>query len=393
LQKNGDFKAAAVNFRQAADLLLQQASLPQARKAMEMMQTAELQHYFHDASIAQDQSHRTRLKDIPRDSAVVYSMVLPDRIELVMGFKSELKRFSIPVDTAALGRDINKLRTSLEKRTQWTFSEESQKIYNLIVKPMEAELAAHGSKTLVFMPDGVLRTIPFAALHDGSRFLIEKYSVALSPGLELTDSRPIPQKDAKMLSAGLTEAVQGFAPLGNVKEELDGIQGLYKGDRLENSTFNVGGLRESLGSNPYSIVHIATHGKFGPSATETFLLAWDGKIDMNQVGELMKESETRKTPVGMLCLSACETAAGDDKAALGLAGVAVKSGARSAMATLWSVSDQAASQLVLEFYNQLRNSGVSKAEALREAQLKLLDDPQYRHPFYWSPFLMIGNWL
>jgi CHAT domain-containing protein len=238
----------------------------------------------------------------------------------------------------------------------------------------------------------VLRTIPFAALNDGRRFLIEKYSVALSPGLELTDSRPIPQKDAKMLSAGLTEAVQGFAPLGNVKDELDGIQGLYKGERLENSSFSVENLRERLESAPYSIVHIATHGKFGPSATDTFLLAWDEKIDMNQVGQLMKESETRKTPIGLLCLSACETAAGDDKAALGLAGVAVKSGARSAMATLWSVSDQAASNLVLEFYSQLRNSGASKAEALREAQLKLLDDPQYRHPFYWSPFLLIGNW-
>jgi CHAT domain-containing protein len=379
-------------FRAAAGMLLQRASLPQAQAAIEMMRTCELEEYFKDGSIAQAQAHKTNLRDIPKTTAVAYSLVLPDRVELILGFNSGLKRFTIPVDAGTLTRDINRLRTSLERRTRWDFSEESQKIYNLIVKPMEAELAAHGSHTLVFMPDGVLRTIPFAALSDGSRFLIEKYSVALSPGLNLTDSRPIPQHDPRLLSAGLTEAVQGFAPLGNVKDELDGIGGLYKGDRLVNSDFSLRSVREGLESNPPSIVHIATHGKFGPTAADTFLVAWDELIDMNQVGQLMKASELRKTPVGLLCLSACETAVGDDKAALGLAGIAVKSGARSAMATLWSVSDQAASNLVLEFYNQLRNSGVSKAEALRAAQLKLLEDPRYRHPFYWSPFLLIGNW-
>jgi CHAT domain-containing protein len=92
-------------------------------------------------------------------------------------------------------------------------------------------------------------------------------------------------------------------------------------------------------------------------------------------------------------LSACETAMGDDQAALGLAGVAIKAGARSALATLWSINDRASSALVMEFYRQLGDSSVSKAVALQRAQLKMLADSAYDHPAYWSPFLLLNNWL
>ena len=258
---------------------------------------------------------------------------------------------------------------------------------------MELDLSIHGINTLVFMPDGALRTVPFAALHDGRQFLIERFAVVVTPSLDLTDTRSVKRKQAKVLSAGLTESVQGFAPLPNVKGELDGIQDIYKSDRLENNTFVSTGVSDGLRANPYSVVHIATHGKFGSKASDTFLLAWDGKIDMNQLDGMMKQPRANGVPLELLTLSACETAAGDDRAALGLAGVAVKAGSRSALATLWSVSDQAASELVLEFYTQLQNPSISKAEALQAAQLKLMDSRNYRHPYYWSPFLLIGNWL
>ncbi|MCE5336366.1 MAG: CHAT domain-containing protein [Desulfobacteraceae bacterium] len=391
-QRSGDYWNAVVNFREAADMLLQQSSLPNAREAIELMKAAELQAYFQDGSIA-DQMHKTRLKDIPKDSAVVYTLIFPKRVDLVLMLRSGLKKFTVPVDSESLERDINKLRASLERRTRWDFLADSQHLYKLIVRPLEIELNLHGINTLIFMPDGVLRTVPFAALHDGSRFLIEKYAVVVTPSLNLTDPRSLKRRDTRVLSAGLTESVQGFAPLANVKDELDGIQSIYGADRLENRSFVEANVSQSLKGNPYSIVHIATHGKFAPSATDTYLLAWDGRIDMNQLDSLMRQSGGRNAPIELLFLSACETAAGDDKAALGLAGVAVKAGARSALATLWSVSDQAASELVLEFYKQLQNPSITKAEALQAAQLKLIDDARYRHPFFWSPFLLIGNWM
>ena len=392
-QKAGDFASAAVSFREASDMLLQSASVSQAREAIELMKMAELQDYFHDAGITGDQEHKTRLKDLPKDTAVVYTMILPQRLDLILGMRSGIRKFSVPIEAATLSQEVNALRSSLQRRSRWDYSAEARKLYNLIMKPLELELNANEINTVIFVPDGVLRTVPFAALYDGSRFLIEKYAVVVSPGLNFTDPRLIQRKDTRVLSAGLTESVQGFTPLCNVGGELDGIQGLYRADRLQNTSFVEGKVRENLKDNPYSIVHIATHGSFARNASDSFLLTWDSRIDMNGLDHLVKQSVSSKNKVELLSLSACETAAGDDRAALGLAGVALKAGTRSALATLWSVNDQASSELVLEFYRQLKNPGVTKAEALQAAQLMLLDDPRYRHPYYWSPFLLIGNWL
>ena len=144
---------------------------------------------------------------------------------------------------------------------------------------------------------------------------------------------------------------------------------------------------------PYSVVHIASHGHFDRDPKRSFLLSYDGRLTMDELERLMKQTRYRDDAVELLTLSACRTAAGDDRAALGLAGVAVKAGARSAVATLWYVNDEASSRLVTEFYQTLRTSPTSKAIALQAAQRKTLADPRYRHPGYWSPFLLIGNWL
>ena len=124
------------------------------------------------------------------------------------------------------------------------------------------------------------------------------------------------------------------------------------------------------------------------------MLTYDGKLTLDNLEALIRPSQYRGKPVELLVLSACQTAAGDDRAALGLAGVAVKAGARSALASLWSVNDQSTSALITEVYHQLReHPTISKARALQAAQIKLLDDRRYRHPCYWAPYLLIGNWL
>ena len=129
-------------------------------------------------------------------------------------------------------------------------------------------------------------------------------------------------------------------------------------------------------------------------SSQSFLLAYDSKISMNELAAVIGATRFREErPLELLTLSACRTAAGDDRAALGLAGVALRSGARSALATLWSVNDQASTDLITEFYTQLAKPAVSRAEALRRAQLKLLGVHHYRHPSYWSPFVLISSWL
>lgn len=197
-----------------------------------------------------------------------------------------------------------------------------------------------------------------------------------------------------MLLSGISEAVQGFPPLTFVPGELRSIELLYPSETLLNEGFTLKQLERKVTDEQYSILHVASHGSFDRDARKTFLLTYDRKLTLNGLESLIRPSQYRGRPVELLVLSACETAAGDDRAALGLAGVAVKAGARSALATLWFVNDQSTSELITEFYGQLRRSpSSSKARCLQLAQIKLLSDRRYSHPCYWSPYLIIGNWL
>jgi CHAT domain-containing protein len=248
-------------------------------------------------------------------------------------------------------------------------------------------------QTLVFVPDGALRTIPFSALHDGKSFLIQKYALAMTPGLYLTDPRPINLQKIRTLAGGLIRSVQGFPSLPYVAEEVQSVRSLFEADQLINEEFRAGLLEQELRESRYGILHIATHGKFTSDVNNSFLLTFDGKLTMSKLEQLIGLFRFRQDPLELLTLSACQTAVGDDRAALGLAGVAIKAGARSALATLWFINDEASAELIAEFYRQLRDPAVSKAVAIQRAQIKLLGDRIYDHPAYWSPFLLLNNWL
>jgi CHAT domain-containing protein len=223
--------------------------------------------------------------------------------------------------------------------------------------------------------------------------LIQRYAVATTPGLTLTDPRPLKRQRMKALSVGLSESVQDYPALPSVTEELEAIKELYGGTVLLNEDFNTSRVEQELKEEPFSLVHIASHGQFGSDARKSFLLTFDDKLTMDRLDQFIGVFRFRDEPLGLLTLSACETAAGDDRAALGLAGVAIKAGARSALATLWFINDQASSELVTEFYRQLQIPSASKAAALQRAQLKMLQEGVYDHPAYWAPFLLLNNWL
>ena len=336
-------------------------------------------------------SRVTRLDTVSKMAVVVYPIVLPDRTEVLVNMPSGLKRFSVPVTAAALTKEVNTFRKMLEKSTTFEFLPHAQTLYDWLIRPMEKELA--GADTIVFVPDGPLRTIPIGALHDGKQFLIAKYATAITPGLDLTDPRPLKREGARVLLAGLTDGVQGFPPLPFVSSELKEIQGMYTNNLLLNKGFSSASLEKELQNKEFSIVHIASHGNFGSDVNNTFLLTYDDKLTMDKLSQYIGLFRFRSEPLELLTLSACETAAGDERAALGLAGVTIRAGARSALATLWHVNDQASSSLVGEFYKQLTSPSVSRAMALKNAQLKLMSDRSYEHPAFWAPFLLINNWL
>jgi CHAT domain-containing protein len=270
----------------------------------------------------------------------------------------------------------------------------SQQVYDWLIRPVETLLAESEVKTLVFVPDGSLRNLPMAALYDGKQYLVEKYSIALSQGLQLLQPRSLIREQLKALTAGLTESRQGFPALPGVASELNQIASEVRSELLLNQQFTKKILEDQIQTTSFPIIHLATHGQFSSKAEETFLLTWDGRIDVKDLDRLLRTRERENiNPIELLVLSACQTATGDKRATLGLAGLAVRSGARSTLATLWSVEDRSTARLMTEFYRELTQTEVSKAEALRQAQLTLLKKSNYQHPFYWAPFILIGNWL
>ncbi len=392
-------------FLELADLLLQQSKratdrkteqdlLLQARDTVEQLKAVELEDYFCDDCVNLKRSKKTNVEAVDGRTAVVYVIPLATRTEVLVGVASGLKRFTLDVGTVALSAEVLAFRRNLETRTTFRFLEQAQQLHDWIIKPIRQFLKEGNVDTLVFVPDGALRTIPFSTLHDGNRFLIEDFAVAVVPGLSLVEPRPIERGKARMLLNGISEAVQGFPPLSFVPAELGSIAALYPGEVFLDGKFLLKDFQRRMTEEQYSIVHIASHGQFDRDVRKTFVLTHDAKLTLNDLEAAIRPGQYRGKPVEMLVLSACQTAAGDDRAALGLAGVAVKAGARSALATLWFVNDQSTSTLVSEVYSQLlKNPDLTKARALQGAQLKLLADRRYRHPCYWSPYLLIGNWL
>ena len=377
-----------------ADPQKREAVLREARDTIELFKVAELQDYFHDDCVQAARAHATGLELVSKTAAVIYPIMLQDRLEILVSLPSGMVRRTVSVGAEALTEEIRAFRTFLEKRSTRQYLSHAKTLYGWLIQPIEPLWADAGIDTLVIVPDGALRTIPLAALHDGKEFLIKKYAVATTPGVTLTDPRPLDRKGIKLLSVGITDAVQDFPALPHVARELETIHGLFGGTSLLNKQFMMSRVEEELKAHPYSIMHIASHGQFQSDSNETFLLAYDGKMTMDRLEEFVGILRFREEPLALITLSACETAAGDDRAALGLAGVAIKAGARSALASLWFLDDQASSQLVTEFYQQLHEDSVaSTAMALQRAQIKFLENPEYNHPAYWAAFLLLNNWL
>jgi CHAT domain-containing protein len=367
--------------------------LAEARAALEDWKATELRDYFRDVCL--DAQRKATPDEIP-GAVVVYPIVLPDRTELVVSAGRKLRSYVSPVGRERLIAEVREFRRKLEKRTTRQYLRHAQALYDWLIRPLAPVLSGREVKALVFVPGGALRTIPMAALRDREtrEFLIEKYPLAIVPSLTLTEPRPIDRERAQLLAAGISEPVQGFPGLENVTREIEAVGAVFPGRKLVNADFVADRLELEITGRPFGIVHIASHGEFFADVSRSYLLAYDEKISMDHLASLVATTRFREQqPLELLALSACRTAAGDDRAALGLAGVALRAGARSALATLWSVNDQATTDLVSEFYARLADPALSRAQALQQAQVKMLSMHHYRHPSYWSAFLLISSWL
>ncbi|MEM9903751.1 MAG: CHAT domain-containing protein, partial [Cyanobacteria bacterium P01_D01_bin.44] len=385
-------------YRELVSMLLasedtSQTDLKQARSLMEDLQLSELENYFRSACI---DAQSTQIDQIDDEAAVIYPIILTDRLEVVLSLPGEpLRHYRSAIAQSEIQKTVDQFfvffNPALSDQQRLQFSKD---IYDWLIRPAEASLREHQIKTLVFVLDGVLRNIPMAALHDGQHYLLENYAIALTPGLQLLGPHFSDPKPLQALMLGISEARQGFSALPGVKTEAQEIaENTQKSQVYLDKDFTKTTFQTQAEDTPFPILHLATHGQFSSALDDTFILAWDERITLGELDTLLKNRRIRSTnPIELMVLSACQTAEGDDRATLGLAGMAIKSGARSTLATLWSVNDESTVKVMRKFY-ELISQSTPKAEALRQAQLSLLQDNRYEHPFFWAPFVLIGNWL
>ena len=392
-------------YRELVALLLNddapsQASLKQARDVIESLQLAELNNFFQEACL---DAHPQLIDRFDSKAAVIYSIILPKRLAVIVSLPGKPLRYyptklsAAETDSGADSREVDKAVKDLFATLNPFIDDPNplrpqQKIYDWLIRPTAVELEQNQIKTLVFVLDGALRSVPVAVLHDGKQFLVEKYALALTPGLELLRSRSLSPEKLRILAGGLSEARGGFTPLPGVKQEMTEISAVFQTETLLNDAFTRERLRAEIDRTAFPVVHLATHAQFSSRAEETFLLTWNERVNVKNLDSLLRDRVSSRSPIELLILSACQTAVGDKRATLGLAGVAVRSGARSTIATLWAVQDQSTADLMVQLYKALNQPHTSKADALRQGQLALLHSEQYQHPYYWAPFVLVGNW-
>lgn len=381
----------------------QKENLTSVLATTERLQLAELQNYFGDdcTIVPNNQGLLTNLTNVGNDTAVISSVILANRTALVANFPNGQRQLKwLDVDSQTLRKEINQFRRGLESYFDLYNFQQGQKVYNWFIRPFARDLEQRQIKTLVFVQDGILRSIPMAALHDGKQFLIEKYAIATTPSLTLTEPKADDHQKLRALILGLTKSAtvdgQSFPALASVKQEVRAIKKLIpESQELLNAQFTRSRLKQVLNENTYSVVHIATHGEFGSVPQNRFLLTGDNKkLTISELESLIRNTVQSNEEIELLMLTACQTAIGDERAALGLAGVAVQAGAKSSLASLWNINDAATAQVSTLFYQNLTQTNVSKAEALRQAQLALIKEGgRYNHPAYWAPYILVGNWL
>jgi filamentous hemagglutinin family protein len=412
-------KTELANVRNQTGQFLEKGQLPEAFKSVELSSISELSNYVgkslapaKNLSISDAQSQILNLSQATDSrSALIYPIILSDRLEILV-IPPSGKPFYRSVPAARkdiIEKEIAEFRENLLDPSSSDYLVQAKQLYNWVIRPIEAKLEEENIKTLVFVMDGALRVTPVAAFHDGKQFLVEKYATASIPSLQLTNLQERDRRNNRVLAMGLSEATQGLSALPAVPTEIDTISTrILEGEAFLNIPFTVDNLKTQRSRGNYAIVHLATHAQFLEARNSSFIQFYGERLKIGDILKLRFDSP----PIEMLTLSACQTALGNN---LGISGAAIESGAKSVLASLWTVSDAGTTPLMFSFYGKWKNSQ-SKALALQQAQLSLLKRnvrfennrligiPQLdaiplqgagdlSHPYYWSSFILVGNWL
>ncbi len=378
-------------------------NLQQIIKINEQLQLAELENFLQCGRL--DLVSLNRLQDNPNPPAVIYIIDLGDRLEeIVRSVDGTLHLYSPNVESVK--SSVENLRLNFQdERFVYTSKNVilnySQALYNQLIAPIKSYLPVSGN--LVFVLDSSLQSLPMSLLHDGKEYLLNKHSISVTLNSQLRSPKALKPEQMRALIAGLSkkspsfnelDSLKNLDPLPGVETEIADVkQNTVSAVELVNEKFTSANFQREISQKRFPIVHITTHGQFSSDPEQTAVLAWDKAINIREFNNLVKNQALNSQPgIELLVLSACQTAKGDKRSALGIAGVAAQAGARSTLASLWLVEEASTAQLMGKFYQGLKKN-LPKAEALRQAQLTLLASPEYSHPYYWSSFILVGSWL
>jgi CHAT domain-containing protein len=306
------------------------------------------------------------------NTAVVYLFSTPKQLELLLvtPTATPLRKVIPAADRGKLSQVIRQFRQEVadpRKVRTTSYLPASQQLYQWLFAPLEPQLQAEKITTLMLCAGPLLRSLPFAALHNGQTFLIENYSFSLIPGFSLTTTNYRDLKQARVLAMGASQ-FQALPPLPLVPAELQAIMQQKRGTSFLNRQFTVTNLENQRRQAPYEVIHLATHAQFRPgAASNSFIQFWDKSLTLDQLRQLGLSNPM----LDLLVLSACSTALGDEQAEMGFAGLAVQAGVETAIGSLWAVSDAGTLDLMTSFYQQLKQTNI-RADALRQAQVRSL---------------------
>lgn len=378
-------------------------NIEQVIRTNEQLQLAELENFLQCGKL--DLISLDKIQNQNNQPAIIHIINLGDRLEVIVQSNDRsLHRHTLNLELVKRNAD-NLLLNLQDERFAYTDEQVirsySRSLYDLLIAPIKTYLPTSG--TLVFVLDNPLQGLPMALLHDGENYLLQQYSISLTLGSQLRQPQVLPPGQLKALIAGLSKKSPSFkdsnAPknLSSLPETATEVADIKANTvssvELLNEEFTSEGFQQKINTSNFPVIHITTHGQFSSDPEQTVILAWDRAINVRELNGLLRsKTQSEGDSLELLVLSACQTAKGDKRSALGIAGVAAQAGARSTVATLWLADAESTAQLMAEFYKHLKN-GISKAEALRQAQLTLLSNPKWQHPFYWGPFILVGSWL
>ncbi len=380
-------------YRELLQLLLSNPTPQQLDRALvirDLLQLSELENYFGDDCL----EFFSESKTLPNPQEVfIHTLIFPQATHIILKQTDGVTHTKIDITQLELEKLVKQWRYSLEDRTEENYLPLSQKMYDLLIKPIESELSKNKLKTLIFVNDGILKNVPMAALYDGQKFLVENYAVTNSLNLNSpAKENPIFNPETKILAFGLSEETANFPALPYVEQEIRAISELVEVEGFLNSQFTPNTVKQELVNHNFRLIHFATHGEFAGTAEDSFLSTYQGQISLSNLEEILNQNQLRfpQNPIKLLVLSACETAAGNERAVLGLAGIAIRSRVVNVIGSLWSVNDRAAVYLVDDFYDSLFLAGMSPSEALRQTQIKMIGTRTI-HPAIWSNLILIAS--